>query len=31
VTSEEMVSHVGKVYSAPYQSPHIEALCQRMS
>lgn len=26
VTSQEMVSQVGKAYSAPLQPPHIEAL-----
>ena len=26
VTSQEMVSYVGKACSAPLQSPHIEAL-----
>jgi hypothetical protein len=26
VTSQEMVSRVGKAYSAPLQPPHVEAL-----
>ena len=26
VTSQEMVSQVGKAYSAPLQPPHVEAL-----
>ncbi|SNQ60857.1 hypothetical protein MNV_2050012 [Candidatus Methanoperedens nitroreducens] len=26
MTSQEMVSRVGKAYSAPLQPPHVEAL-----